>query len=433
MTKEETGMRMTTNRGRRHKNGAKFGAIHNDRQFDLDHAPHIDQTRTPDNHYWYWCQQDFPDLTFLQAEKKFYAENFQAALDAQNAKHIKSRHKERIKSMDDWYENQNMCPEEMIFQIGNKNTGQPTYEKIQTILTRFMQWSREKYPQVHFLTSGYHADEYSDHFQIRQVYVGHDKSGNPVPAQNQCLTEMGVPLPDPSKKESQYNNRKMTYSKICREKLFELGREMGLELIEEPREKGRSGRELDEVKTEGIRKDLEETQRQSQTAQKELKEVREEITEARMDLTALAFDQEQAERVLESTQDKIGQKEEELSEVQGQTEEAQRLSQATAQELGNLLNQLDGAKKAATFYKTPDGKAVHDFLIEYYPEILTEFYEEQDREHERNQKMVQESLEKLNNAPKAEPWTPSVKEKPEKKEKGQTLKDFWTFDPDMDF
>lgn len=226
---------------------------------------------------------------------------------------------------------------------------------------------------------------------------------------------MGVPLPDPSKKETQFNNRKVTYSKICRDKLFELGREMGLELIEEPREKGRSGRELDEVKTEGIRKDFEEAQRQAQTAQKQLKEVKGELREAQMDLTVLAFDQEQAERVLESTQNKIDQKKDELSEVQSQTEDAQQQSQAAAQELTALLRQLEGAKKIATFYKTPDGKAVHDFLMEYYPDVLVAFYEEQEREDKRHQETVKKTLENLSTGKTWQP--PSKAEQAKKKSK----------------
>lgn len=428
MANEEKGMRLTANRGRRHKNGAKFSSVHNDRQFDVENAPHIDQTRTPNNHYWYWCQNDFPGMTFEQAEKQFYSEMFQAALDAQNARHIKSRHKERIKSMEDWYENQNMCPEEMIFQIGNKSVGQPTYEKIQTILTKFMQWSRGKYPQVHFLTSGYHADEHSDHFQIRQVYIGHDKDGNPVPVQNQCLLEMGVPLPDPSKKESKYNNRKVTYSKICRDKLFEIAKEMGLELIEEPREKGRSGREMDEVKTEGIRKDMEKARQQAEKAQEELKEVKSEIREARMDLTVLAYDQEQAERVQESAQNKIDQKKDELSELQHKKEETQQQSQAAEQELTALLRQLDGAKKIATFYKTPDGKAVHDFLMEYYPDVLVAYYEEQEREDKRHQETIKETLENLSQGKK---WTPPIKKEKEPQPKRKNPMRI-EIDPDFD-
>lgn len=47
------------------------------------------------------------------------------------------------------------------------------------------------------------------------------------------------PLPEPEKPRGRHNNRKMTFDKICRELLFEICREHGLEIEEEPAYGGR--------------------------------------------------------------------------------------------------------------------------------------------------------------------------------------------------
>ena len=53
----------------------------------------------------------------------------------------------------------------------------------------------------------------------------------------------------PEKPKSRYNNPKQTYTKLCREKLFEICKAHGLELIQAPKERSRSGLSQAEYQT----------------------------------------------------------------------------------------------------------------------------------------------------------------------------------------
>ena len=68
-------MRGTTHNGRAGKDGA-YSVKHNDRNFDIENAPHINPEKMSDNWYWHCYQKDCPELTFEQVEKKFYEDNF---------------------------------------------------------------------------------------------------------------------------------------------------------------------------------------------------------------------------------------------------------------------------------------------------------------------------------------------------------------------
>ena len=48
-------------------------------------------------------------------EAAYYKKHFSASLDAQNEKHRKSRHKERIRSLEDYIRHPDTCPESTLF------------------------------------------------------------------------------------------------------------------------------------------------------------------------------------------------------------------------------------------------------------------------------------------------------------------------------
>ena len=78
-------VRATRHNGRKGKDGV-FKAGHNDRTFKVENAEH-----------------------------------FGDSIDAQNDRHIKSRHKERIRSVGDILKNPKTCPEETVYQLGTKD------------------------------------------------------------------------------------------------------------------------------------------------------------------------------------------------------------------------------------------------------------------------------------------------------------------------
>ena len=118
-------MKMTRHNGRAGKNGV-YNPKHNDRQFDLTNADHIDAVRERQNIYWD-CFQGFrtgmddgqAHDSFEDVERQFYSLFYRESVEAQNERNIQNRHPERNRSTDDLLHDKRTCPEESILQIGN--------------------------------------------------------------------------------------------------------------------------------------------------------------------------------------------------------------------------------------------------------------------------------------------------------------------------
>lgn len=244
-------MRVTFHNGRGAKGGGVFSSKHNDRNFNIENADHIDPDRQDQNFYWHCYKKTEPNLTFEQAEKNFYSEHFGKFLTARNEKYLKQRHKDKVQTIDDYLRSRKSCPEEIIFAIGNvKDFKNLDTEKIAKVYNDFRHWRREKFPNVVSLNVALHADEEGvPHIQERVVWIAHDENGNKMVSQGQALKEMGVEIFDPSKKESRYNNAKITFTRDCREKFFEICRAYGIEIEEKPKERSEVGLSLMEYKT----------------------------------------------------------------------------------------------------------------------------------------------------------------------------------------
>ena len=109
-------MRATIHNGRTSHLGA-FTPKHNDRNFNINHAEHIDPERVKNNRYWNWTGKE---ITFEAAEIAFYEKHIRKHLDAQNARYEAQRHAERAKTMDEYRRSPQTCPEEVILQIGKR-------------------------------------------------------------------------------------------------------------------------------------------------------------------------------------------------------------------------------------------------------------------------------------------------------------------------
>lgn len=59
-----------------------------------------------------------------------------------------------------------------------------------------------------------HFDEKTPHVHERAIMDVKDKDGHFIIAQEKALREAGIELPDPSKPEGRYNNRKITLKKV---------------------------------------------------------------------------------------------------------------------------------------------------------------------------------------------------------------------------
>lgn len=230
-------MRATIHNGRTSKNGA-YNTKHNDRQFDIRNAEHIDPERVKDNRYWNWTGKE---ITFEAAEQIFYEKYIRKHLDAQNARYRAQRHAERAKTMDEYRRSPQTCPEEVILMIGKAGDTIPA-DMMARIIQEQINWEQQQFPGVKVLDVALHMDEQgAPHIHERRAWVYTDKGGNLAISQNRSLEQMGVELPNPDKPRSRFNNRKQVFSRMCREHLLQICREHGLEIEEIPQEKSKSG------------------------------------------------------------------------------------------------------------------------------------------------------------------------------------------------
>lgn len=235
-------MRATIHNGRTSHLGA-FTPKHNDRNFNINHAEHIDPERVKNNRYWNWTGKE---ITFEAAEIAFYEKHIRKHLDAQNARYEAQRHAERAKTMDEYRRSPQTCPEEVILQIGKRGDTIPA-DMMARIIQEQINWEQKQFPGVKVLNVALHMDEQgAPHIHERRAWVYTDKDGNTAISQNKSLEQMGVELPNPDRPRGRFNNRKQTFSKRCREHLLQICREHGLELEEIPQEKSKSGRTLED-------------------------------------------------------------------------------------------------------------------------------------------------------------------------------------------
>ena len=262
------GVRTTMHNGR-------GSARHNDRDFDVELAEHIDGERADENFVWE-CYGDGD--TFQNVERRFYDEHFQASLDAKNARYIEQGHPERVRDMDAYMQSRRTCPEETILQLGTRADG----TDVQTLLrvsAEYLHWREQTFPNVKTLSFALHADEPNagDHIHERHVFIGHDKDGHEYVCQEQALREMGIERPEPDKPVNRHNNAKMTYTAMCRTQFQQICMRHGLEIITEPREAGRAGLSLMEFKT---RQEQEHAQQAREQAKECVQQAQERVRQA---------------------------------------------------------------------------------------------------------------------------------------------------------
>lgn len=239
-------MRMTIHNGRAGKNGV-YSPKHNDRQFDISSAEHIDPERMPGNIYWNWTGEN---VSFEDAEKAFYEEHCREYLDAVNRRHKEQRHPERVRDMDAYRTARQTCPEETLLMIGNKDEHLPP-KTLRAICEKLKDWEENTVSGLRVLDMALHVDEEgAPHIHMRRAWIYRDENNVESIAQSKTLQAAGIPLPHPDKPAGRHNNRKQVFSAMERQALYEICRGYGLESLLEmqPRERSRSGREFEDYK-----------------------------------------------------------------------------------------------------------------------------------------------------------------------------------------
>ena len=246
---EEMSLKLTKHNGRAGKNGV-YNPKHNDRSFDVSHSEHIDEEQVARNIYWD-CYNGFRQLaeknsdevelasTFEEVEQLYYRSFYSDYTDGQNDRNAQSRHTERNRSPEDLLKNRKTCPEETLLQIGTKEEHVPA-EILLIIATEFFAEYDERFgSHVHILDWALHLDESTPHIHERHVFDCENQYGELCPQQEKALEALGFDLPNPEKKVSRHNNRKMVFDATCRALLFEICKRHGLHLDEEPEYGGR--------------------------------------------------------------------------------------------------------------------------------------------------------------------------------------------------
>lgn len=320
-------MRATIHNGRTGKNGA-YNTKHNDRQFDIKNAEHIDPERVKNNRYWNWTGN--PETTFEAAEAAFYEKHIKRHLDAQNARYRAQRHAERAKTMDEYRKSPQTCPEEVILQIGKMGDTIPA-DMMARIIQEQINWEQQQFPGVKVLDVALHMDEQgAPHIHERRAWIYTDKNGNTAISQNKSLEQMGVELPNPDKPRGRFNNRKQTFSKMCREHLLQICREHGLEIEEIPQEKSRSG--LSHVAY------MTRQEEEKAASAERRREFSERAAESAKD-TARSYE-EHAERVARQINAEYG----ELADAGLQKQDMQKQVEQLQERIDNLQEQLEYAR-----------------------------------------------------------------------------------------
>lgn len=292
-------MRLVSHNGRTNAQGKSYSTKHNDRNFDIEKSDNIMPPMTSKNYYWHCYQKHCPDWTFDQTELHFYDKWFTKSLDAQNDRHTKNRHYERVKTMDQYRKNPKTCPEETILQVGTMDD-HISGKDLHKCCAEFIIWHRKTYPQCKILDYAVHMDEGTPHVHFRRVWTAKDKNGLWTVNQTKSLEQMGVQRPHPDKTEHMYNNAKMTYTKDCRDKLTSIFQEHGITLETEPKEKSKSGRTLETYKYEQEETRLRETMQLIEQQNDELRRLRAECDKITADLEKAEkqrFDAEYTQRL----------------------------------------------------------------------------------------------------------------------------------------
>ena len=244
-------LRITTHKGRTTKSGVAYSARHLDRHFDLKKAKHIDPARTPLNRYLEFDVDEDGTLHHkksknLQAhELAVYEKLFKSRLDAVNARYLAQRHKEKCKTVRQYYTAPQSCPDEYLIYIGDmKNRADSnTLQHAASILISRLQ---EKYSRNFIpLSIACHMDERgAEHIYFRCVWISEDKDGLKASI-SQGMKAAGIKLPDAGAEAKRHNNRQMAFSEEIRDTFADIcEQQFGLEIEREARDSSMAGKDL---------------------------------------------------------------------------------------------------------------------------------------------------------------------------------------------
>lgn len=234
-------MRATKHNARGPKNSnSGYNPKHNDRDFE-------NEKNSDENVYYNGVNNEFyvgddrgndkhKILSFEEAEKMIYKERYYQQYENQMERYRKKGNHDRIKSFDEWRNSKRYAPEETVLQIGKseKHVDKNTFMSAAFAFFDYQEkWSKEHGDCFVIDDFAMHFDETVPHGHLRKTWQYRDSNGVLCIGQEKALEQAGIELPDPSKPRGRFNNRKMVYDKLMRDKWIEICKHNGLEIEEE--------------------------------------------------------------------------------------------------------------------------------------------------------------------------------------------------------
>lgn len=202
-------------------------------RFEID-ATHINPD-AENNYYWNWAGNE---MSFADSEKLFYEQYYSADLERKNEHYKKKGNYKAIRTIDDVLKSEKTAPEELILSIGKKGdtvSSEIAKKCFGEYIREMNKWNESHGNHIKTLNLAIHRDEEGvDHLHLRRVWDYKDEHGNYVLNQNKALESAGVALPKPDKKISRYNNRKITFDAMMREKWLDICEKNGIMIEREP-------------------------------------------------------------------------------------------------------------------------------------------------------------------------------------------------------
>ena len=378
-------MRATLHSGRTHKDGKKFNVRHNDRQFDSSNAKNIFSEKSNENIYWNWTEDE--NVSFADAEQKFYQENFMPAYEAQYKRWEKARQlTSRGKPFDEWIQAKRFIPEEVVLQVGK--TGETLdhekacefFDLYKNKLIALNESLGNPYTildlAVHFdegKESGVSDEDIPVHVHLRRVWHYKDKDGCLQAGEDKALKAANIERPDKTKKEGRYNNRKMTYTQMERDLFYETAEELGIEL-----ETSKQAWKPSMSKGEWLASEIKQTADEKAKVKEKMKEVvntnhQQKELKAKVEAEKEQLDKDKAdfqtekqaqEQTFEQEKSSLESQKKEIEQSKEQNKiEAQRLAQVNKEVSENLSESQEILEEAKGL------KAYWDKMIEWAQEL----------------------------------------------------------------
>ena len=338
-------MKLTRHNGRSGKNGV-YNPKHNDRNFKIENSEHIDPELAKKDFLWD-CYQGFATTEmrdreelssrFEKVEQAFYSQRYFDYCDGQHERNFKRGHTERDRTTEDLRLSKKTCPEESIIQIGTKEEHVDPVVLLKIASQYFSEFEIRFGTNVHILDWALHLDEATPHIHERHVFDVVNQYGEIQPAQDKALEALGVTLPYPDKPKSKTNNRKVMFDSICRTMLFDICKEHGLDLDEEPSYGGRKYLEkqdyiLMKQKQKLAEQEMQIGQKQQEISEADarigktelaLKEMESQFSEKQQDLEHAARELSLQKRAVEANYDTMRRQRQQMQELNMQIGDAE--------------------------------------------------------------------------------------------------------------